>query len=218
MSGYQKVSMENWARREHYQYYTEKLKIEVNMTVSIDATKLLKRCHQLAYKFYPTMIYCITRTLNRIENFRMFRDESGTLCIWDYVIPNYTIFHKDDHTFSDCWTDFSDDFHVFYHDITEDMRKYQDQKGIKVKENQPANFYCVSCTPWTAFTGYGSRVANGEPSYFPIITMGKYEKNGEKISMPVNLTIAHAVADGYHIGLFFQYLQDEIDAFAASER
>lgn len=60
------------------------------------------------------------------------------------------------------------------------------------------------------FTGYGSRVTNGEPAYFPVVTMGKYERNGEKISMPVNITIAHAVSDGYHVGLFFKYLQDEI--------
>ena len=38
------------------------------------------------------------------------------------------------------------------------------------------------------------------------------EKNGDRIDMPVNITIAHAVADGYHIGLFFEYLQNEINA------
>ena len=52
----------------------------------------------------------------------------------------------------------------------------------------------------------------GNRLFFPIITMGKYEKNGDRIDMPVNITIAHAVADGYHIGLFFEYLQNEINA------
>ena len=122
----------------------------------------------------------------------MFRDNEGNLCVWDNINPNYTIFHQDDKTFSDCWSEYEEDF--------------------KVKEQQPANFYCISSTPWTAFTGYGSRVANGEPAFFPIITMGKYEKNGNRIDMPVNITIAHAVADGYHIGLFFEYLQNEINA------
>ncbi len=41
--------------------------------------------------------------------------------------------------------------------------------------------------------------------------MGKYEKSGEKILMPVNMMIAHAVADGYHAGMFFQKLQEAID-------
>mgnify|MGYP001070714199 FL=1 len=33
---------------------------------------------------------------------------------------------------------------------------------------------------------------------------------------PVALSIAHAVADGYHAALFFRYLQEEMDARAAS--
>ena len=28
---YEKIDIENWARKEHYRYYTEKLKIEVNV-------------------------------------------------------------------------------------------------------------------------------------------------------------------------------------------
>ena len=93
------------------------------------------------------------------------------------------------------------------------LNKKESTKGIKAKEGQPANFYCISCTPWTTFTGYGSRVSNGEPSFFPIVLMGKYKQHGKKILMPVNITIAHAVADGYHVGLFFQYLQEEINNY-----
>ena len=93
-----------------------------------------------------------------------------------------------------------------------DMEKGYKKRGIKVKAGQPANFYCISCVPWAAFTAFGSRTVNStEPVYFPIITMGKYEKSGDRILMPVNLMIAHAVADGYHAGMFFQRLQEAVD-------
>ena len=151
------------------------------MTAPVDVQNLLRFCHAHGCKFYAAAIYCVTKALNRIENFRMFKNADGELCVWDKIVPNFTFFHPDDCTFSDCWTDFSEDF------------------------------YCVSCTPWTAFTGCGSRVADGQPAYFPIVVMGRYEKCGGKVNMPVNITIAHAVADGYHAGLFFQYLQEELD-------
>ena len=173
---------------------------------------LLRFCHAHGYKFYAAAIYCVTKALGRIENFRMFKNADGELCVWDKIVPNFTFFHPDDCTFSDCWTDFSEDFPTFYNAITADMQTYKDVKGIKTKPNQPANFYCVSCTPWTAFTGCGSRVADGQPAYFPIVVMGRYEKCGGKVNMPVNITIAHAVADGYHAGLFFRYLQEELDS------
>ena len=68
-----------------------------------------------------------------------------------------------------------------------------------------------------SFTGCGSRVTgSSEPAFFPIIVMGRYEESGGAVRMPVALSIAHAVADGYHAALFFRYLQEEMDALAAS--
>lgn len=212
MNGCKRVDIEKWARKEHYLYYTQKLKIEFNMTASIDVTKLLDFCHTNGYQFYPVVIYCVTKVLNKIENFRMYKDEQENLYVWDKIIPNYTIFHEDDKTFSDCWSDFSEDFDIFYKNITDDMQTFKHKKGIKVKDNLPPYFYCISCVPWVSFSGCNSRVTNGEPSYFPIITIGKYEKSKTKTTMPMNVTIAHAVCDGYHVGLFFEYLQDEINA------
>ena len=152
MCRYKKIDLENWCRKEHYLYYTNSLNVEVNMTANIDVSELLSFCHTNGYKFYPTLIYCVTKVLNRIENFKMFKDKNGDLCVWDSLVPNYTIFHEEDHTFSDCWTDFTDDFGSFYKNITSDMELGKTKRGIKVKSGQPANFYCVSCTPWTAFT------------------------------------------------------------------
>lgn len=212
MNNYRMIDLETWPRREHYFYYTENLKIEFHMTVPIEVTNLLGYCHSHRYKFYPTIIYLVTKVLNKIENFRMFRDANGALCVWDKIIPNYTIFHEDDKTFSDCWSDFSEDFSEFYHNILEDMEACKRIKGMKGKDHQPPNFYCISCVPWVSFSACSSRVTNGEPSFFPIITIGKYEKTAEKTQMPVNMTVAHAVCDGYHAGLFFQFLQEEINA------
>ena len=73
-----KIDLENWCRKEHYLYYTNSLNVEVNMTANIDVTDLLDFCHTNGYKFYPTLIYCVTKVLNRIDNFKMFK-ESGII-------------------------------------------------------------------------------------------------------------------------------------------
>lgn len=216
MINYKKVDIENWERKDHYLYYKEKLKVGYSVTSNIDLTKFIDYCHSKNIKFYATFIYCLTKTLNSLENFKMFEDKNGDLCVWDYLFPNYTIFHEDDKTFSDCWTDFDDDFETFYAYITKDMDYYKDVKGVKVKPGQPANFYCVSCVPWINFIGFSTYVANGEPKYMPIITVGKYEEKDGKIFMPCTLTTAHAICDGYHVGLFFNSLQKTLDDFCKS--
>ena len=67
MTGYKKINMETWARREHYEYYTKQLKVEYNITANVDVKNVLDFCHSKGYKFYPAMIYLVTKTLNRIE-------------------------------------------------------------------------------------------------------------------------------------------------------
>lgn len=212
MANYQKVDMTHWERKEHYLYYTEKLNIELNMTANIDISGLKKFCKGNSYRIYPMLISIFTKVVNEIENMRMFTSE-GDLYIWDNVVPNYTIFHDDDKTFSDCWSVYCADMQRQYQAIICDMDKHKNNKGIKAKDKQPANFFCISCVPWVNFTGYSGRVTNGRPQFFPIITIGKFIDNGINVIMPVSITIAHAVCDGYHIGLFFDKLQKEADSF-----
>lgn len=213
-ANYEVIDLERWERRDHFRYYMEKLPVEINVTVPVRVEGLLAWCHKHDRRFYAMLICLVTRAVNHTENLRFFRGPDGALCRWKRVVPNYTIFHADDHTFSDCWSEESEDLEVMYRTVTADMERFRDVKGIKARPGQPANFFCVSCAPWISFTGYSSRVLNGAPQFFPVITAGKYEKHADgTVSMPLNLTIAHAVCDGYHIGRFFECLQAEIDRY-----
>lgn len=44
-----------------------------------------------------------------------------------------------------------------------------------------------------------------------MITLGKYEQqtNGNFV-LPLTVQISHAIADGYHVALFFNQLQEEL--------
>jgi len=214
MENYKVIDFENWPRKNHYLYYTNLVKAGYSMTVNIDVAKLVSFCKRKGYKFYPTFIYCTSAVVNSTENLRIFKNKDGMPCVWDKVVPNYTIFHDDDKTFSDIWTDFDFSFDTFYKNITRDIEKYKDVKGIKAKEGQPPNFFCISCVPWISYTGYSTYSGGGDPTFFPIITFGKYTEEKGTFKMPFTLTIAHAVCDGYHTGKFFNDLQMFIDNFA----
>lgn len=42
----------------------------------------------------------------------------------------------------------------------------------------------------------------------PIITIGKYDKNENKIVLPITIQIHHAVCDGFHVAKFINKLQE----------
>lgn len=64
------------------------------------------------------------------KEFRTCFNDDGVLGYWDEMIPNYTIFHDDDKTFSCIWTEYSNDFHVFYGKYLEDIKKYSNERVL----------------------------------------------------------------------------------------
>lgn len=210
------VSLDEWERSNHFQYYRNILKCGYSVTVALDVTAFHRHVQREAIRFFPAFVYCVSRQIQEMREFRMGTDEGGNPGFYDCLHPNYTIFHEDDHTFSDLWTEYTPDFAAFYYRMTEDMQKYGSRKGVKIKPQQPKNFYCISCVPWLDFTGYSAYTQSGEPMLFPIITYGKITKKDGKETVPFCVNISHAAADGYHTSQFINGLQEKLNTFSGT--
>lgn len=194
---FNKIDMEKWERKEHFNYYRNLIKTNYSISAEIDITQLRERQKKKGLKFFPVMLYCVIRAVNENKEFRMaFKD--GELGYWDYCIPSYTIFHKDDNTFSDIWSEYSEDFNLFYKNVVEDIEKYKNIKGIKPKERKQGNFCPISFLPWLSFKSVSNDTFTESNMFFPVITVGKYFEKDNKIYIPISIFINHAVADGWH--------------------
>ncbi len=205
------IDPDNWERKEHFEYYRTKIKCGYSCTVQLDVTAFRKRIFENKLRFYPAFVYCVSKIVNSMPEFRMAVDKDGLPGFYDVLNPNMTIFHENDHTFSDMWTEYYPDFWQFYKNTIENMDKYKNVKGIKARNDQPANFFCISCVPWLTYTAYSTSVPGGEPNLFPIITFGKYTASGGRYTMPFTINISHAAADGYHTSRFINDLQELIN-------
>lgn len=203
------IDRENWNREQYFEHYL-KLKCTFSMTVNVDITRLLKELHQKGIKFYPVFIYLISKVVNNHKEFRTSFNDEGILGYWQEMIPSYTIFHKDDKSFSSIWTDCSSDFHIFYKNYEEDMRLYTNVHGLFTKENIPPNVFPISSIPWASFTGFNLNINNDGDFLLPIITCGKYFNEENKVMLPISLQVHHSVCDGYHASRFLEDLQQLI--------
>lgn len=200
------IDREDWNREQYFEYYL-KLKCTFSMTVNVDITMLLGEVYQKGIKFYPVFIYLISRVVNNYKKFRTCFNDEGVLGYWEEMIPSYTIFHKDDKSFSSIWTDYSSDFRTFYNNYEDDMRCYANVHGLFTKENIPPNVFPISSIPWTSFTGFNLNINNDENFLLPIITCGKYFNEGNKVMLPLSLQVHHSVCDGYDASQFIEDLQ-----------
>jgi chloramphenicol O-acetyltransferase type A len=200
------IDRENWDRNQYFEYYLNQ-KCTFSISANIDITALLEHLRNKGIKLYPIFIYMVSKIVNFQPEFRTCFNDEGVLGYWDQMIPSYTIFHDDNKTFSCIWTEFSNEFSVFYENYQEDIKQYANVKGLFTKENEPKNSFPISSIPWVSFTGFNLNINNDGDFLLPIITGGKYFNLEDRTLLPISLQVHHAVCDGYHASAFLDKLQ-----------
>lgn len=64
--------------------------------------------------------------------------------------------------------------------------------------------------PWITFEGININISDFK-YLLPIITIGKYFKEGDRFYLPLAVQVHHAVCDGFHICRFIDDLQSQIN-------
>lgn len=159
---FQPINQEIWERREHYAYYTKTLPCGYSVTVRLDVTNLYEEVKRHGLKFYPAFIYCASKAVNEMKEFRMGKDAEGNPGIWDVVHPNYTIFHEDDRSvYFD--TNFHDNFSLIgyewngpeYQIVTNTVTK---QKGKKTQKGKSGKMTAGALVGTMFMPGIGTAV------------------------------------------------------------
>ena len=209
---YTKVDIDEWSRGSLFQFYIEKMRIVMSLTVDINVAPLITYTKKNALKFYPAMIWVVSKVINSHDEFKYSWDADGNLIRWDSISPSYTIFNRDDECFSKFVTEYTDYIFEFYQRTVDDQRKYQEERAII--GNQPQNFFDVSCLPWVKYKHFDVHVFDEGKFLAPVLTWGKYEVQNGNALMPLTMNIHHAVADGFHLSRFFNEVQELIDSYA----
>ncbi|OXX82501.1 chloramphenicol acetyltransferase [Paraclostridium benzoelyticum] len=201
------INKETWDRKEYFEHYFSDVPCTYSMTVKLDITKI-KNSNK---KIYPTMLYFITKVVNNHSEFRTAFNMDGELGVFDEMIPCYTVFNQDTETFTNIWTEYSDDYDAFCKSYEKDIELFSSVKGMIAKPNIPKNNFPVSMIPWTTFEGFNLNLQKGYNYLLPIFTMGKYSEVNGQYLMPLAIQVHHAVCDGFHISRFVNELQKLIE-------
>ena len=202
----QLIDMENWERREFYEHFIREVVCSYAITVNIDITPLQGQ------RLYPAMIWLLTKTVNEMPEFRTVLTKNGP-GIYDSMHPMYTVFNKENKNFSGIWSYFSEDYGEFLKCYEADEAEYSRSTRYAPKAGTPENSFNISMLPWLEFTAVNINVYDEGKFLLPIFTLGKYfERDGRRL-LPLAIQVHHAVCDGYHVGLFAEKLQKNINRF-----
>lgn len=207
---YTPVDLSRWARKEHFEVFQSFAQSTFNQTVQLDITALLNHIKQAGWKFYPTIIFLISKIVNSHSEFRMAM-KNDELVIWDEVYPSYTVFHNETETFSCIWSQYDGDIHHFQNVYSEDAERYGNNLAYWPKGESPENIFFVSGIPWVSFTSFDINVANMQNFFAPMFTLGKYYNQQGKVLLPLAVQVHHSVCDGFHVARMINELQELCD-------
>lgn len=196
-----------WSRSPYFYYFTKMLPTGYSLTVEVDITNAYHMVKNAGKKFFPAYLYLASRLIAQQQEFRV-GERDGQLGYYEVLHPSYACFHEADKTMSSLWTEYVPDFWTFYESYAEDQRRYAGNHGIVAKADLPDNNYMVGMLPWTQFTSYAPVPYGSGKYYFPVLQAGRFFNKDDRKMMPLSMTVHHAVADGYHVGLYLKRFQE----------
>lgn len=208
------IDLRTWKRGQQFYYFSKMAPTGYSLTIKLDVTKMKSILDKANLKFFPAYLWLVTKVLNQQEEFRI-AEKDGQIGYYDSLTPLYANFHEDNKTFSLMWTKYHADFKTFYAEYIHNQEHYGANHGILAQPDllPPPNAYTVSCVPWIQFEHFAVHNYDNKSYYFPSVEAGKFIYEDNKLMMPLSITCHHATTDGYHVSLFLEQLQMEMDQF-----
>ncbi|MBO7423805.1 MAG: chloramphenicol acetyltransferase [Oscillospiraceae bacterium] len=212
---YKVVDKGTYYRKDVFRHFSEDCKCSVSMTARIDVTDLVNHSKQTNTKFYLNFLYVLSKVMNSREDYRMgYLWQSDELICYDTVNPTQYVFHEDTETCTPVYTEYDEDYDVFYHNAFADLERAKESREYGLDSANHPNWFDASYISWLSYDSLNIELPDGYLFFAPIINWGKYREENGRYVMPVSVRLNHAIADGYLVANVFRLLQQEIEAFS----
>ena len=204
----QKIDISTWNRKEHFEFFCTFEEPFFGITTSIDMTIAYEKAKAMKIPFFVYYLHKTIAAINQVENFR-YRIEENEVVLYDEIDASATII-REDKTFGFSFMKFHSDIQDFAKIAQIEIERIQITPRLFTREF-PENIIHFSAVPWINFTGLTHSRKYTLKDSCPKVSYGKLvEENGKK-SMALSVTVHHGLVDGYHIGLFIEALQTELN-------
>lgn len=201
----QKLDLETWKRKEHFQFFKQMQEPFFGVTVPIDCTIAYARAKELGIPFFAYYLHKTLVAVNDTEAFR-YRIIDDEVYIFDCIDASATIL-REDKTFGFSLMEFDDDLNEFAEITRREVARIQETTGL-ITRDFSINLIHFSALPWVNFTSYSHARSFTFPDSCPKVSFGKMmEENGKK-TMQMAVHVHHALVDGYDVGLFISRFEE----------
>lgn len=199
------IDINKWARKDHYNFFSQFDEPFFGVTVEVDCTKAYTDSKSKNFSFFLKYLHCSLLAINSIETLKL-RIENEQVWLYNQINASPTI-NRPDGTFGFAYIDFCENFDDFSSAANKEIEKVQTSLGLD-PAGSSQNVIHYSSLPWIKFTSVSHARSFKFKDSCPKISFGKIFDQNERKIMPMSIHAHHALVDGYHIGLFVEKFQE----------
>jgi chloramphenicol O-acetyltransferase type A len=203
------LDIDSWNRKPHYLHFKAFDDPFYNMSAEVDVTASLKYSKKHQLSFFHVCLFLTISAANQVKEFR-YRTRNEKVWVHDYIHPSCTLLNANN-TFSFCHFVYAETFSHFDQMAQTAKKKLILPGASPLSEAPRDDVIHYSVIPWVSFKTFTHPKAGGTNNAIPKITLGKYFTSNDQVKMPISLEVNHMFIDGYHLGQFFQNLQNLLD-------
>jgi chloramphenicol O-acetyltransferase type A len=205
------IPIEGWEREETFRFFSNFTQPFFNVHTEVDITSLYTYCKQRGLSVSLAYMHATVQAAIATENF-LLRIVNGQVVRYSGLDLSTTVL-KDDKQIA-----FT---HFPYHEKLEDFCSEGTRIIAEVKKSrklfnghQGVDLLHMTTLPWFTFKGMEHAFSIGqEDPGVPKIGYGKLEMREDKVYLPISIGLHHALADGYHMHLFLQKMEQLIELY-----
>ncbi len=202
------INQSLWPRASHYEMFRSLAQPHFSTTVRVDATDLVCTLKPAGHSIFAACLFCIMRAANHVPELRThFRPgpEGDTVVRHPVIHPSVTV-PIENGLFGFCYFEHAKDWAEFAPRCRQATSDAKQQTRLTDKSKGNDYWLFLTCLPWLDFTSL-TQPTNGPEDCFVRIAWGKLTTENGRTSMPVNIQVHHALADGMHVACFMERLQ-----------
>ncbi len=202
------LDINTWNRKKHFEHFNALADPYFGVTIPFNVTNAYKHAKQSGISFFGKYLHDCMKAVNSVENFK-YRIENDEIVIHDVIHASATLMRKDN-TFGFSFINFDKDLYTFLTNINKEKERIENSTDLYPPNNTLDCIYC-SALPWFSFTGHKEPVS-GRSESVPKLGFAKVEQTGGELIMNVSVCVNHALVDGYHVGLFSEAFQNNLNS------
>jgi chloramphenicol O-acetyltransferase type A len=202
------IDINNWERKDHFNLFNSFTEPQWGICTNIECTNAYLKAKDMKVSFYLYYLYQSLKAANEIKEFRYRIDDNKVFC-YDAIHAAPTV-DRSDGTFGFSVLEYKSSFKEFLPLATVETERVRNSKGLDLtKVREDVIHYSV--VPWFQFTALSHPRRFGINDSIPKITFGKFFNKNNKIIMPIDIHVNHALIDGLHVGKYLELLQKLLD-------